>query len=123
VPLKAGVLTAALISGATILALLFVADERNRLVFLQPQGMQTSGTKFGVIIGEGQTSAREKLERQEFKYVLTERSGNCGNMSTKVGELLDLYRDYSWRRGGLCLLVSGEGVVRAIGWDFQPFSF
>lgn len=109
--------------GVGILSAVFLADERNQQALFQPEGEVTSGVKFGASIGDPREVVRRALEEKGFKFVLTEDAGTCGKTNSSTGEYLDLFRDFSWRRGGLCVLVSSVGATKVLGWSYQPFAW
>jgi hypothetical protein len=109
--------------GVGILSAVFLADERNLQAVFQPRGEVTSGIKFGASIGTPREATRRALEEKGFEFVLTEGDGMCGQTNSSSGEYLDLFRDYSWRRGGVCVLVSNGVDTKVIAWAYQPFAW
>lgn len=109
---------------AGVLVVMFVADERNRMVFLEPMGSIQAGEKFGVSIGMPRGEARAHLERSGFTFSSTDtaaRGQSCGRVLLAPGKAMDLYRDFSWRSGGICV-VYREGKVETLGWSFTPLA-
>lgn len=107
-------------------------NERTQLLFNDPQGVVTSGSKLGVRIGDPWHKADAAIRSQfEPRYVLwqvgkTNRFG--GNYTVRDGPVLTgqaevSYRDGGWRNGTVTLDLR-DGFVVAIIWQYYgPFYF
>lgn len=98
---------------------LFVSPPLNRLVLTSPTG-QTPPTSFPVdVIGQDFQSARDALEGAGIHYSRESTSDRCANVEVSDDHQAFLFRDTSWRRGVVCLIVQ-DGVVESAAWWFSP---
>jgi hypothetical protein len=84
--------------------------------------LQNSGGHLGVRIGMSQVEADQRLMRLGLRHlVTTARSpvSQCGGRPIRDGELLDAWKDQSWRNGFVCLFHH-DGHVAGIAWYFGP---
>ena len=105
-------------------------DERTRLLMHDPHGEAAGGTVLGVRIGAPWSEADHALRTQfDFGSPL-HRSGRSGVGNPYVsysddpvltGEAEAHYRDQSWRKGYVTLLLQ-DGIVVGVQWDYVgPF--
>jgi hypothetical protein len=105
-------------------------NERTQLLFNEPQGVVTSGSKLGVHIGDPWHKADAAILSQfEPRYVLWqvgESNGMGGGFTFPDGPVLTgeaevAYRDGGWRNGTIALDLR-DGRVVAITWHYSgPF--
>lgn len=110
---RTGIVLGACLAG--LLALAVLQNERNRLAMTNSSGSVSSGTKFGVSIGDEIDPARQHLLASGFTQLLTPSDLQQLNYPLRNEYV---FRDGAWRRGTVRLRVS-EGKVAAIAWHYQ----
>lgn len=118
------VVIAVVVFGFVVLATVFFNpfDERTWVAIQNPNGtLAGNGPTFGVAIGDLRVLAARELQARGFTYSETARSGTCLSMeASEMGEV-EVYYDFGWRRGTLCVVVEADKVVDA-EWAFVPFA-
>lgn len=103
------------------LSVMFLAEERNRALLLEPRGHIESGEKFGIRVG--MTAARgESIATSQglhLRELAPQPVDVCGTRTSNPGEEMQAFRDDSLRRGYVCTFIR-NGQVVAVAWTFCP---
>ena len=105
-------------------------NERTQLLFNDPKGVVTSGSKLGVHIGDpwhkADATIRSQFQPRYVSWEVGELNGMGGGLAfpdgpVLVGKATVVYRDGGWRNGVVTLDLV-DGSVVAIWWSYSgPF--
>lgn len=113
---------AAFVVLAAVAVVLTVADEKTWIATQRPQGITKAGdVPFGVKMGSSRIVAARTLQEHGFTYADSMRGGLCLSTTYDDNDDVEVYLDYSWRRGTICVQIK-EDVVRGLEWSFVPFA-
>lgn len=105
-----------------VLAIALWRDEPLRLILSGGgDGTASTGKVLGVAIGDPRTSAKLALIERGLVQAGSQRGGVCVKERFTSAQLVDVYRDESWRKGVVCVASVNETVVR-VEWYFNPLS-
>lgn len=109
---------------APLVAWCSIPFDRTALTIVDSYDSIESGARFGVQVGTTSEIARAALMRDGWTPVppaVNEMMRGCGGRMLQSGERFEIYSENSWRKGFVCLFVSGARV-KAVGWTFSPLS-
>lgn len=118
--MRAGIGIVLVVLGAA--ALIFLADDFNRLGTFGSGGFIEAGSKFGVKVGEARSEASSKLVRRGLRPGQPSSAGRCLGKDYPADQTIDLFDDHSWRQGVICL-GSKSGTVTSIAWSYGGWQF
>lgn len=98
-----------------------VSDTRTRTLLTQPIGHARASDPFGTI-GLPVAEARERLEARGLRFDRLKQGGQCLSQTYDEGTPIHVFADESWRRGTVCLIEGGDGLVAEVVWHFDPLS-
>lgn len=117
---KAGLVLLA-ICGLGLLAIL-VSDEFTRAKLAASKGFTDDGSRFGVRVGMARDSAAEVLTKHGYRLVMhdpPERLG-CPGQRYGPGEKAEIwFTPTPWQKRGAICIVTRDGAVDVISWDFS----
>jgi hypothetical protein len=105
-------LFAVIIAVMVVAMVIFLWDARN-WALVSPEGFTTSGTRLGLAIGDERTSAAFHLARLGYVLTHSQKSGDCLTHAYRQDDNIDIYFDYSWRHGVICV-ASSKGRITAL---------
>jgi hypothetical protein len=95
----------------------FLADPRN-LVALNPDGLLTSGKRFGLEIGMPMNQAAARMNALPgMRTLKVMQGGLCIGHAFQADRQVLVLGDDSWRRGSVCL-IGRNGRLEKIGWQY-----
>jgi hypothetical protein len=107
---------------ATLLFLLYALGfsqhaEFNRSGVSGSKGRITTGSKFGIKVGENYETARALMISLGFENPELTKAGSCHGYD--YGEELEphLWFDNSWRKGTICIITSSN-KVQYVSWSY-----
>ena len=89
----------------------------NRSGILGSKGRITTGSKFGIEIGENYETAKSLMLSLGFENPELTKAGSCHGYD--YGKELEphLWFDNSWRKGTICIITSSN-KVRHVSWSY-----
>jgi len=106
---------------AIILYGIFVFDPINRIVLFNSTGTLDEQSFLDLMVGSEIQESISTLERYRFERQQVEISDRCALHRVDSADSVLVFRDYSWRRGVVCLFVQDQTLID-VSWTFQPLA-
>lgn len=98
--------------------LLFFSDPVNRRVYNDSSGSISEGSFLGASIDHSSEEATERLTGVGLDFDYVKQGGRCFYKDYPSDQSIHVFRDSTWRKGTVCLVVDRAGSVKAIEWWF-----
>jgi len=105
---------------AAVLLLAFLGNNRNWTALFAPSGQITTGSKYGVAIGDSKAVVLRKLKAEGFDPINIGRDGTCLARRLQGDEFIYAF-ELNWRHGVVCIGL-GSGTVKEIAWDYNQLN-
>ncbi len=89
----------------------FLLDARNRAFVFGSAGYMTSGTRYGITVGDAREKAGLMLAPFGFFLGESKHGGECMTHDHPRDQQIDVYYDDSWRHGIACVISAKDRIV------------
>jgi hypothetical protein len=91
--------------------------EFNRTGLFGSRGRISSGSKFGIKIGQDTGVAIREMKSLKFEEAESTSEHHCHSYVYDLDRKIMLWRDVSWRKGVICI-ISFEDRVEFVSWAY-----